>query len=301
MDTETLDLCSISMLYREALDRLTEIASQSRGGILELGSYVGGSTIALAKGNRGKHPHAVIECGGSHAHPTHGSSDIIADWRANMIRFGFEGAARLCRGWGYDPAVQAEAIAHANPIGLFFMDADGYVAAPLRIFARHMQPDCLLALDDYWAPGAEEKASIVKPFVDAHVAAGRLIQHGLEGGTWFGRIAGQQALDHFASMAPIRRDRGHCFLTPVVNAHLCDTPEHEGQSPLRLFEDGRELGPAHTWHDGIRELGGGRFSHWDAGYFRWLFWSTSDNTDPTLNGRTYEADWGHGRVPLADV
>jgi len=50
-----------------------------------------------------------------------------------------------------------------------------------------------------------------------------------------------------------------------------------------LYEDGRPLGPAHAAHASIRSAGHGAFSHWkDALYF-----ATSDNSDPNLNGRQY--------------
>jgi predicted O-methyltransferase YrrM len=301
LDSEKLDVKSISMLYPEALAKLTELARETRGGIVELGAYIGGSTVALATGNQRRFRHAVIECGGSHNHPTLGSADIIADWKLNVDRFGFADAVKLVQGYGYDRAVQKAVIRHAKHIGLLFMDADGFIAPPLKAFARYMRPDCILALDDYWAPGAEEKESAVRPFVDAQIAAGRLVPISLEGGTWFGRVNGRRALKHFANMIPVRRDSGHCFLTPVANTNLCDTPENPTKSRLRLFENGRELGPAHAAHDDIRTKGGGSFSHWDSGYRRWLLWSTPDNSDPQTNGRRYEADWGRGRRSLCDV
>ncbi len=56
-------------------------------------------------------------------------------------------------------------------------------------------------------------------------------------------------------------------------------------SGLRLFEEGIEIGPAHTLHDEIRTRGGGRFSHWGGR----LWFSTTDGSDPHANGRTYLA------------
>ena len=55
------------------------------------------------------------------------------------------------------------------------------------------------------------------------------------------------------------------------------------QSTLRLYEDGKEIGPAHTAHADIRSGGKGRFSNWGNA----LYFSASDNTDPRSNGRTY--------------
>ncbi len=52
---------------------------------------------------------------------------------------------------------------------------------------------------------------------------------------------------------------------PARNALLSlssDSMSHPDASRLHLFEDGRPLGPAHSLHDAVRELGGGRFLHW---------------------------------------
>ena len=55
-------------------------------------------------------------------------------------------------------------------------------------------------------------------------------------------------------------------------------------STLRLFENGKELGPARSDPAEIREKGKGRWSHTGP---RAISFSTSDNSDPRTNGRTY--------------
>jgi len=62
-----------------------------------------------------------------------------------------------------------------------------------------------------------------------------------------------------------------------------DTQTEKSKSILRLFENGVELGPAHSVHDDIRNLGKGRFSHWGTS----IIFSASDNSDPRTNGRAY--------------
>ena len=62
-----------------------------------------------------------------------------------------------------------------------------------------------------------------------------------------------------------------------------DTLENPKGSNLVLLEDGQPIGPPHTEHRLIRKYGGGRFSHWRGT----LFFSTSDDSDPNLNGRRY--------------
>jgi hypothetical protein len=56
------------------------------------------------------------------------------------------------------------------------------------------------------------------------------------------------------------------------------------RSKLRLFEEGKELGEPHAPHADVRERGAGRYSHW----YRQIWFSSSDNTDPRINGRRYE-------------
>jgi pectate lyase len=54
-------------------------------------------------------------------------------------------------------------------------------------------------------------------------------------------------------------------------------------STIRVFEDGKEIGPAHSVHKDIRQSGSGRFSHWNTG----IYISASDNSNPKTNGRKY--------------
>lgn len=66
-----------------------------------------------------------------------------------------------------------------------------------------------------------------------------------------------------------------------------DDVSDPSRSCLALQEDGIDLGPPHTAHQLIEQQGRGAFSHW-AGELRL---SSSDNSDPNLNGRTYEIRW----------
>ena len=57
-------------------------------------------------------------------------------------------------------------------------------------------------------------------------------------------------------------------------------------SDIRLFEDGNRLGPSLALHNTIRERGEGRYSIYGR-HNRWLYFSSSDGTDPRENGRIY--------------
>lgn len=304
------EISQISMLRTDALEALADLATQAKGGILEVGPYIGGSTLALALGNTAGNPHAVIEVGGAQAHARLPSDDIIGDWHLNMARFGFPTAAAMFPGWTYQRTVRAAALAHSGSVGLFFLDADGRVSAALRQFAGHMRDDCILAIDDYLAHEALEKQAQVKPWIDEQVRIGRLIQCGVVGeGTWIGRFSSGEARAWFATSAPLyAHETGHAYLHEFEKPPRCDSPTNfitKRWSPLRLFENGKPLGPAHASHTDIRTLGRGRYSHWQRmtgsgphPKLTSLWFSTSDNTDPNDNGRTYEALIRGRRTPL---
>ncbi len=84
---------------------------------------------------------------------------------------------------------------------------------------------------------------------------------------------------------PFSHQEGNCW--EVVMPELSPLADLEGarqRSPLSLYEDGVPLLPAHALHDDIRRIGGGLYSHWTDR----LKFSTSDNSDPNTNGRTYK-------------
>jgi hypothetical protein len=98
----------------------------------------------------------------------------------------------------------------------------------------------------------------------------------------FGRILlARLRRGYAARLDGMRHQSGHCFVASVPGHLLSD---RESTSRLRLYEDGRQLGPGHSTHEEIRRLGGGRFSHWGTD----LLFSSSDNSDPSRNGRRYE-------------
>ena len=62
-----------------------------------------------------------------------------------------------------------------------------------------------------------------------------------------------------------------------------DSDSASSVSTAALRENARQLGPAHSLHQDIRDFGSGRFSHW----YEYIIFSSSDNTDPRDNGRKY--------------
>lgn len=76
-------------------------------------------------------------------------------------------------------------------------------------------------------------------------------------------------------------DSGFCFRAPGPRRMISD---QEGSSMLILLEDEMPLAAPHTAHHEIRHLGRGRYSHWG----RYIYFSSTDNTDPRRNGRVYK-------------
>ena len=79
------------------------------------------------------------------------------------------------------------------------------------------------------------------------------------------------------------KDAGYCYTIKTSFGVTGDSNSALTISPVRIFENGVEIGPAHAPHADIRTIGKGRFSHWGTD----LYFSASDNTDPRTNGRKY--------------
>jgi hypothetical protein len=78
---------------------------------------------------------------------------------------------------------------------------------------------------------------------------------------------------------------GFAFRSPIdVFIPLEDDKADDQHSPVILYEDDKPLGPAHSPHGDIEHIGQGRYSHWKG---IGMMFSTSDNSDPTTNGRHY--------------
>ncbi|MBZ0252827.1 MAG: tetratricopeptide repeat protein, partial [Candidatus Methylomirabilis sp.] len=99
-----------------------------------------------------------------------------------------------------------------------------------------------------------------------------------------------------AALAPEDAEFGHAsgyaFMMAVPQDLVSDGGDRGNDaSRLALYENGERLGPAHQGHDHIAERGRGRYSHFEGA----LFFSTSDNSDPNLNGRRYAYKIEDGR------
>ena len=97
-------------------------------------------------------------------------------------------------------------------------------------------------------------------------------------------LHGGKALKRVILDRPYKKEIGFSWIIRLEDLKLfADNAEHSNRSALLLYEDGKLLSPAHAMHDDIRNLGAGRYSHWDED----LFFSTADGSDPNTNGRVY--------------
>lgn len=275
------DVRKISMLSVPVLKRLKQVAAEGEGGILEVGPYIGGSTVAFALGHKGRRKHVVVEVGGSNANPHLPSTDIIRDLKRNLKRFGCEEWVTIVQGWSNDPAVIGPAMEKTGPIGVFFFDANGEVAEQLSISAKHFRDDCTIVLDDMI--GDHVKAEMVAPVVHRFEKSGALVDGEMVEGTWFGKLG---KLDR-AVFAHYAHEQGHAWMMPAPDPALWR---------VDLYEDDRPLAPGGALHDDIRQRGMGAWSHWNFGGVTRVMFSASDNSDPNTNGRRYRLE----ATPLTD-
>ena len=85
---------------------------------------------------------------------------------------------------------------------------------------------------------------------------------------------------YVGDLSNIHAESGHCYTAAIPEYLVSDA---DGISRVRVFEDGLPLKCSRADHQLIRKVGGGAFSHWG----RFIYFSSTDNTDPRANGRRY--------------
>jgi len=290
---------TISMCHRDTLVALLALASLTRGAIVEFGPYVGGTTVALARGARAAGGRVItVEKGGSYDHPTLPTTDILGDLRANLDRFG---VAPSCDVIESDYSAAAAALAEklgGRKIGVLVCDADGHFDRAMAAAGPFLAEDAVIVVDDYIAPFAPEKQNLTRPAIDEAVAAGEYTAWGLLSGvTWIGQrgtrphdMAARFAEEPLAPepLSDLRRLSGatgplHAIRLPEAWRDWADD-RTSNRSPLLLFEAGQLVGPAHSPHLDIAAKGRGAYSHWETR----LWFSTRDNADPLTAARGFQ-------------
>ena len=183
-----------SMLHPDLLTLLYYLAKHGDGNVLEIGPFVGGSTMAAAIGlsERSRPPKFVtVEKGGKLRHPRLASRDIVRDLRQNLLDHGLAHFVHVVVGWSLgDETVKAvRAYLPPRSVNLFIVDADGEVRSLLDRYHELLTDHCWLVIDDYFATGvATAKSALTKPQIDAAIATEELEELGCYGwGTWVGK------------------------------------------------------------------------------------------------------------------
>ncbi len=183
-----------SMLHPDVLTSLEHFAATTSGAIVEIGTYIGGATIAMARGIRdsGRDRHIVaIEPGGANpGHTDLPSADVLSDLRRNLCARGLDQYVTIHAGRSSETAravVEATLAARHTAIGMLCIDADGEVQRDFNLFLPLCVPGCLLSVDDYVSADRCSKGPATVQAVDALVASGRARPLGVFGyGTWMG-------------------------------------------------------------------------------------------------------------------
>jgi hypothetical protein len=193
-----------SMLSIDAIVMLYHCAKVSAGNVLEVGSYVGGATIAMAMGVRdsGEEKKIIsIERGCCVEHPRIGTKDSFKDLRKNLRRFGFLDRVTLINGRSFDPSTitVVRQVFGPRQIGLFVFDADANVRRDINCYCDQFADHCWMVIDDYL--GGANKSERLRIQVDELVSAGRLEPLGFYGlGTWIGRWLIQMVISSSAAL-----------------------------------------------------------------------------------------------------
>ena len=96
------------------------------------------------------------------------------------------------------------------------------------------------------------------------------------------------AIDFVLPREHIFHEEGYCYIYPFRTMAAKMFSYLPVYNHLILYEDGNPLPLGNALHEEIRRAGKGRYSMW----YEQIYFSTSDNSDPRTNGRTYSV-----RVP----
>ncbi len=186
-----------SMLHLDALLLIYHFARVCSGQILEIGSFLGGATIAAAYGVRDSGLTKTlisIEQGGSLQHRRLRSRNIWRDLERNLARERVRDIVTLLKGRSSDQTVVTAVHQALGPdqIGLFILDSDAGKRRDIDCYCGKLAPDCWMVIDDYYSPAPDNKIAMTRRDVDSLVTSGHLAQLGFYGwSTWVGRWQGQ--------------------------------------------------------------------------------------------------------------
>ena len=185
-----------SMLGIDVLVLIYHLARTTDGSILEIGSFIGGATIAAGLGVRdsGRSRRFIsIEPGGQLKGHRMATRNIFRDLKKNLSRFDLLDAVTLINGASFDEQVIATVRQLIGPAEatLFIFDADANFRRDLDCYRDRLSHGCWLVIDDYFS--ASDKGGPTRDQVDDLVRSGDLEPVGYYGwGTWIGRWRGSK-------------------------------------------------------------------------------------------------------------
>jgi predicted O-methyltransferase YrrM len=193
---EINEIKKISMLHPNVLILLYYFAKKVKGSILEIGPYIGGSSIAICKGvkqNPRKVTFVSIEKGGQHlSHPAIPSKDIYGDLKKNLRKFKVKPFVKLMHGHSNNPRLVKEVknLLNGEKISLLLVDADGNIKRDFKNYFPFCKKGCILIIDDYLSDYVPEKVLPTKKYIDVLVKKNKIELFDIfgYGGTWIGKI-----------------------------------------------------------------------------------------------------------------
>ena len=183
------DLDKISMLHIAALKKIHRYSMQTKGDIVEVGAYIGGSTIALSQGTIFK-VHTFEKCGAYTTHPHLPTEDILGDLNSNLKKFKADNVIVIPHTTDSEVGMTClESQLEGRKIGLLLLDADGNIESLISSLARFLLDGAMVVIDDYLVVDGLMKSDITNMQVNRLIANGVLIEDCVIGwGTWFGKI-----------------------------------------------------------------------------------------------------------------
>jgi hypothetical protein len=149
------DSHKISMLHPAALAIIYYFTKYTYGYVLEIGSYIGGSTSIAAYARKDRKSKFIsIEKGGKHNHPEIPSQNIFEDLKTNLIKLNLINGVKLLNGSSDDKNIirDVNLLVGDEKISLLIIDADGNVERDMNNFKHLLQDDCIIILDDFSGP-----------------------------------------------------------------------------------------------------------------------------------------------------
>jgi predicted O-methyltransferase YrrM len=180
-----------SMLDEDVLVLICHMAKVCEGGVLEIGSFLGASTVAAGLGIRASRQakkFLSIEPGGCLKDHRLATRNIFRDLTKHVSRAGLLESVTLINGSSFDERTIATVNEQFGPreVGFFIFDADANVRRDIDCYGDLFADGCWIVIDDYIS--ATNKAGPTRAQVDELTAQGRLLPLGFYGwGTWVGR------------------------------------------------------------------------------------------------------------------